>query len=201
MFFCVLDTETTGLDCNYHEIIEVAALICDDNLNILARTAFRIKPKNIERASKKALEINGYDPKTWKPEFSNHTDAFKYLNVFVNTHIGDCDFVLFGQNIIFDKKFLVSGYDRVGIECVFNVPTYDLMDMAKIWSKVKNRKLKRFSLKYLSEFVGVVNENPHAAEADAVTTLEVLKWFVEDLKKDTKYVKRIVNRKSKVKIR
>lgn len=201
MYFCIVDTETTGLDPEYHEVIEIAAIICDDNLDTIAKTSFRVHPENLERASKNALEINKYNPRTWNPDFMDHEKAYRYLNVFISTHIGDSDFILFGQNIPFDKKFLVEGYKRAGVPCLIDVPTADLMEVAKVWSKIRNKRLVRYSLGYLADFVGVVNENPHAAEADAITTLEILKWFVNDLKKDSKHVKRIVNRKSKVKIR
>lgn len=201
MFFCIVDTETTGLDPEYNEIIEIAAIVCDDGLNILGKTSFRIHPHFLERASKKALKINGYNPRTWNPDFLTHKKAFEYLNKFIYEQIGDDDFILFGQNVKFDKDFIVEGYKRAGIQCLLDVPTADLIQMAKIWSAEKKKNLKRFSLKYLSEYTGIVNENPHAAEADALTTLYILKWFVEDFKKDTKHVKRIVSRKSQVKIR
>ncbi len=201
MYFCVVDTETTGLEPNYHEVIEVAAIICDKYLNIVDKTSFRIKPQHLERAAKRALEINGYDPMTWNPDFSTHGEAYLYLNDFVKRNTGGEDITLFGQNIKFDKNFLLSGYKSAGISCYLDVPTADLMDMAKTWSKLKKIKLKGYSLKYLAEFTGVVNENPHAAEADAITTLEVLKWFIKEFKKESKHVRKVASRKSQIKIR
>lgn len=200
MYFCVVDTETTGLDPKIQEVIEVAAIICDKNLDLVAKTSFRIKPQRLETAAKRALEINGYDPKTWNPDFLTHVEAYEYLNRFVKKHTGEEKVILFGQNIQFDKDFLLAGYADAGLECALDIPTADLMDMAKVWSKVKGVRLERYSLKYLAKFTGIVNENPHAAEADAVATLEILKWFVSDFKKESKHVKRIASKKSQIKI-
>lgn len=99
------------------------------------------------------------------------------------------------------RIFLLAGYKKAGVPCSLDIPTADLMDMAKAWSKVKGIRLERYSLKYLAKFTGIVNENPHAAEADAITTLEILKWFIKDFKKESKHVKRVASKKSQVKIR
>ena len=201
MYFCIVDTETTGLESSYHEIIELAAIICDRNLKTIATTSFRIAPEHINRAHVRALEINGYDPETWNPEFKYHYEAFNYLNIFINKYIGDDDFTLVGQNVQFDKKFIVEGYKKARVECLLDIPTADLIHMAKIWSSIREVKFKSFSLKALSEFTGIVNENPHAALADVETTLNILRWFVDDFKKDSKHVKRIVSKRSQIKIR
>lgn len=201
MILCVLDTETTGLSPDKHEIIQVAAIFCDEGLNELDRVSFKIRPQFIERASRKALEITGYHPRTWKPKFYTHKRAFEYLNRYVQKHekCGD-SVVIVGQNVKFDYKFLQAGYSSAGVLFPFSSTMLDLMDIAKIWSSAKNVRLKKLSLKYLAEFTNQINTNPHDAEADAEVTLDVLRWFINDLKKGNKNVRNRVRKLSKIKI-
>ena len=56
-----LDVETTGLDPRAHEIVEIAIVALDGQ--VLLDT--KVKPQNIEAASPRALEINGYNEADW----------------------------------------------------------------------------------------------------------------------------------------
>lgn len=182
--FCVVDTETTGLKPDYHEIIQVAVILCDDNLDEVARTSFRIRPKWIERADAKALEINGYQPRTWNPKFFSHKKAFLHLNKFFSAHNKyNEEIVTVGQNVKFDMGFLSASYERESVLFPFSYKTLDLMNVAKVWSAEKGIRIRKFTLGNLTEITGQVNRNPHDAEADAEVTLNILKWFVKDLKK------------------
>jgi len=179
----VLDTETTGLKSDYHEIIQYAALLCDNNLNVIDSKVAKIKPRWVERASKKALEINGYHPRTWNPEYDSHERAVIELNNFIEEHTGpDDEVVLIGQNVMFDIKFMRQEYKRYKIRYPFEYDCVDLIDVVKIWEKTNNKKLKNRKLAYLSEFTGCKNECAHDAYYDVLTTLDILKWFINDLK-------------------
>lgn len=201
MILCVLDTETTGLSPEKHEVIQVAGIFCDDRLNELERVSFRIRPQFIERADKRALEINGYDPRTWKPKFFSHKKAYEFLSNRVKKYELEGEDVVFtGQNVMFDYRFLQSGFTSAGVKFPFTSTTLDLMDIAKMWSAEKNIRLKKLSLKYLAEFTQQVNTNPHDAEADAEVTLDVLRWFINDLKKENKNVRKRVRKLSQIKV-
>ena len=201
MIFCVLDTETTGLKPDYHEVIQVAALICDGDLKEIDRLSFKIQPQYLERASQKALEITGFHPRTWRPRFYNRKKAMECLNKFLDKYAEEeCKIVMGGQNTQFDYNFLKNEYERVGVVFPFSPVLLDLMDVAKVWSKVKKVKLKRYSLKYLAKFTNQVNMNPHDAEADAEVTLDILKWFIKDLKRGTKHERKCVRKHTTLKI-
>jgi len=201
VIFCVLDTETTGLDPIFHEVIQVAAILCDGQLNELDRISFKLRPKFIERASEKALEVNGYHPRTWKPDFFSHRKALNHLNKFLNAGTKDgSSLIMVGQNVKFDYEFMKALYDREDQFFPFAPETLDLIMVAKMWSAANDKVLKRFSLKHLAEFTNQVNTKPHDAEADAEVTLDILRWFVDDLKKGTRNDKRRFSKYSSIKI-
>lgn len=98
-----VDTETTGLDENVHEIIEIA--IIDADGDVLLDT--KIKPEHLDRASPKALEINGYNEEEWKdaPLFEEVApEIFKLLSE-------QC--IIAGQNIKFDTGFILASLKRL----------------------------------------------------------------------------------------
>lgn len=59
-----IDTETTGLRPEVHEIIEIA-IIVENNGCIQNTYHWKVKPENLENASETALQINGYNAKDW----------------------------------------------------------------------------------------------------------------------------------------
>lgn len=188
MLFCIVDTETTGLKPDYHEIIQVAAIMCDSGLRELGRTAFKIRPQRIERASKRALEINGYHPRTWNPDFYTIHAAMENLNLFVaQFNKFEEEIIPAGQNVGFDVNFMLEAYNSSGVLYPFSYQYLDLIEIVKIWERARKERLKNRTLAYLSEYTGCLNTNPHDAEADAVVTLDILKWFISDLKKGTDY--------------
>ena len=60
-----VDIETSGLNSEFHEILEVACIRIEQNGQ---RTVYhsRVHPLNIENSDQRALEINGYNVKDWR---------------------------------------------------------------------------------------------------------------------------------------
>jgi DNA polymerase III alpha subunit (gram-positive type) len=183
MYFCILDTETTGLSPVDNEIIELAAIVVNEKLRPLDALTFRIQPKHPEKASKKALEINGYSPDTWNPQFFTHSAALKRLDKMISKFSKDAPVVIAGQNVKFDIGFLMEAYNRESMPYPFDKDnSVDLIDVARLWSKYSGTHLERVNLDYLSNVVGITNDRPHAAFYDAEATLKILEWFIKDLK-------------------
>ena len=93
MNYAVIDVETTGLNPNIHEIIEVAIVTKDESYHA------KVIPMNIEHASPKALEINGYNEKDWYGAVPAKDVAIRTAKMLDGKTI-------IGHNPSFDMSFL-----------------------------------------------------------------------------------------------
>jgi len=185
-----LDTETTGLDPEKNEIIEIAILRMDNRgpgplvfypipsgsivsttleKNIVTRWSCRIKPQNIETADPKALEINGYadHPERWdkQPTFDEVAPLIAHL-------LHGCFIV--GHNIKFDIKFLKAAFDRSGVELTLDRKTnspklnldYQICTMQMTIEHLVPCGLKSASLVNVRKFMGWPTEGSHRAMKD-----------------------------------
>ena len=70
MILTVLDTETTGLDADIHEIIQIATISyvvsTEGDRYVTKKFEKKINPQQLHTASEKALEINGFSLEEWK---------------------------------------------------------------------------------------------------------------------------------------
>jgi DNA polymerase-3 subunit epsilon len=103
--FIVLDTETTGLYPNRHEMISFAGIKLDANLNEIDRLHIRIKPQNIQGADPKALEVNGYTHNDWRDAVDPKEAAY-----IIAKFMRDC--IPVAHNWPFDRGFILSHLSR-----------------------------------------------------------------------------------------
>lgn len=176
-----LDLETTGLVDGYHDIVQVAVLPLDGNLDPLDVSPFymNMKPEHPERADPEAMAVNGldlaelqYEPDRWS--VADHFDEwFESLELPMFKKL-----IYLTQNAPFDIPFTkhwlgVEGYEkyfhRRGRDTMFTA--LSINDRAA-W---KNQQIPfdRVGLKYLCADLGVQLDNHHDALADCVATAKV----------------------------
>lgn len=107
--FIVLDTETTGLYSNRHEMISFAGIKLDANLNEIDRLHIRIKPQNIQNADPKALEVNGYTHNDWRDAADPKEAAY-----IIATFMRDC--IPVAHNWPFDRGFILAHLSKYAPE-------------------------------------------------------------------------------------
>ena len=181
MKLTVLDTETSGLDHDKHEILEIALIsyVLDrgGNRYVLRKYEEKVQPQNIHLASERALEINGYTDEGWK-------DAKPASEVMeeVKRHIEDSD-ILLGQNLIFDLRFIKEICQRSDIEPP-QFPAY--IDTKSIADElVKANWLERSGMDYLVEHYKVeVEGRAHTALVDCERTMLVWDKLVKETGED-----------------
>lgn len=102
---CFADVETSGLDENEHEIIEIAAVRVDPITFVLKdeMEALVLPTKPVPPA---AAAINGYNPEEWAAEgISLHDALVRLFPVLEGASLA-------GQNPDFDKRFITASARR-----------------------------------------------------------------------------------------
>ena len=170
MIITVIDTETTGLDRSKHEIIELAMIsyVIGENGErwVLKKFNTKIKPRHIETASPKALQINHYKKEDWENAPDISEVLFEAKQIIENSQ------VLIGQNLIFDLRYLTGAFIKNGFE-IPDYPAYiDTKAMADVLRRQK--KIKRSAMDYLCEHYDIKFEGKaHSALTDCERTMKV----------------------------
>jgi len=169
MKLIICDLETTGLDIIKHEIIELGFIIADSEIfKVYGKFNFKCIPEHIKTASKKALEVNGYDKKVWKNEGIPLKDAL----LFFSKASENCVFI--SHNVAFDWSFIDINLNRLDIEIKMDYHKLDTLSMA--WALIPHHKLTSWSLKTLCTLLGIPPEpKVHRAINGAEKAFEVYK--------------------------
>jgi len=171
----ICDTETTGLECDTHEIIEIGVILYNPQKDLVIKEWSRkAAPRNIRTASEYALTINGYDdnPKSYSDNIESVIDEFYKL---VKGHI------IMGQNIQFDVDFISKYLIEFGTQYDFDrCRKLELSSM--VYPAIYKTDLRSTSLFALCEYFGVSNEGEHSALVDCRRTLEVYRCLMKNYK-------------------
>jgi len=165
-----IDVETTGLDRDKHEIIELGVVIAkmkDGVFTVVDELDVKIHPERIEDAEPQALRVNGYDEAEWLFAVSLD-DAMKTFSEKTD----GCIFV--AHNLTFDYGFIESAFKKTGAE---NKMHYHKLDTIALAFGIlhTNDDIGKLSLRALCEKYGIENKKAHSAFADAYATYEVFK--------------------------
>jgi DNA polymerase-3 subunit epsilon len=170
-----LDVETTGLDPQKHEVIQIGVVLAKQiprqgnvgpGLEKIEEIDIKIKPERLEDAEEDALRVNGYNDADWMfaPDLKN---AMEFLSKKLEGT------VQVSHNLTFDSAFMEKCYERAGLEN--NMARYKLDTISIAFARLYNRPDVKYSLKYLCELFQIKNENAHTALADARALYNVYK--------------------------
>lgn len=163
---CFADIETTGLDEQQHEIIEIAAVIYSPSEDkIIAEWEKKIAPRHIETASDVALKLNGYinNPGSYRGSLRS---ALIKFNSLVK------DAMIIGQNIKFDTRFIRKYMEEFNIKPSFG-RHQELDLMAMTWIPLHKSDIPGLSLAHLCDHFNISNVGAHGALIDCRRTFEV----------------------------
>lgn len=162
-----IDTETSDLTPgdDAGEILEIAVVISQGK----ECYNWKVKPRHIETASPRALEVNGYTPEKWAD--AGAEDIAIVLPRVLALLKGQ---VVVGQNIAFDMAFLEYACRTCGLDPREVLPDHrhrvDLVSLAFL--VLTPAGLPKRSLEEVCEFLGVHNRAQHTAWGDAIALAE-----------------------------
>jgi DNA polymerase-3 subunit epsilon len=168
-----LDIESTGLEIQKHEIIQIGALKTDSKkpFKIVDQINIKIKPERIKDADKDALKIVGYTEAKWKDGITLK-EALAILDEFAKGGI------IVGYNVNFDWAILNHAYHGFGRVDPFYYHRVDVMSMAYLkFFSIKT--LKRFSLGEICTHLKIKRDAAHDALDDARVTYLVFKKLMQ----------------------
>jgi DNA polymerase-3 subunit epsilon len=173
-----IDVETTGLDPNKHEVIDVA-VVFDDSVfeRIGAPWAMhlrreepdiaiwhtRIRPERIGDAEPKALEVNGYLEADWA-DAPTAVEVAHTIETLL-TRAG-ADPVIVGHNVSFDRDFLNALLRRSGSKAQVSYHALDTVTLC--YEHLVPCGLESLSLDNVRKFLNIPTFGSHAALKDAV---------------------------------
>ena len=156
--FVVYDFETTGVDVNNDEIIEIGALKIEKGVFTQVFTTLVNPKRHIPEGATKVNRITD----------DMVSNCFTIEQVIQDFYLfcKDCQMVGY-NNISFDSQFLVNSARRVGID--FNNTQID----AFVLAKQKLKDLHNYKLGTVSKYLDVNLIDAHRALNDVLATAEV----------------------------
>lgn len=164
----VFDVESTGVDVNKDEIVQIAAIkLCSDGSYIAFEEFLKpSKPvgdsERVHGFSDEFLKENGREPQEGLRKFLEFIDGT----------------VIVGHNVQYDLSILKSQLYRLGMSDYRIKDFYDTLDIArKLFPDLPNHKLST-----LSDYIGVSQLPDHNAMNDILATKDVLLHMVKRLR-------------------
>jgi DNA polymerase III epsilon subunit-like protein len=180
MKFIFLDTETTGLDIDRHEVWEFGAVVLPDGLD---SEPYEVEMKWealwLEQADPQALRINRYYERTADlDKLGFASDAARIIALLCD------DAFLIGRNPYFDKEFLTKLCRENSLCFTPRHPVLNIVDLTLgwLWSRGQNLELPHRG----SDIMDAIGFDPdpavaHTALGDARAVYDAFVWLREEV--------------------
>ena len=172
-----VDLETTGLDMDKHEIIEIGCLLVDGkSLEILDKYHARINPEHLETGDPEGLKISGYSAGEWR-------DAKPLKETLKDISKLAPNAMVAGWKVDFDWWFLDKYFKKFGIKYSFDYHLIDVISIAYEHFRERNQP-EELSLGDVCKLLKVPIHKGHSegeghnAMDDIVATYRVFKKLV-----------------------
>jgi len=171
-----VDVETTGLDPEQHEILEIALARTDDQFELVGKIAsVKVLPQHIETADPESLAINRYDPEVWRREGVDLQAAKAFVEAWTKKSDPDERYTtrIAGHRVAFDLSFTRRHLDW---------PPHRLAGTTELCTRNWSRDALpdcSHSLKDLCERFGIDRRAGHTAADDVRCAIELAKKLAE----------------------
>ena len=191
----VLDTETTGLDPSWHEIIQLAIVPLDTEFNVRKDTMplnINIKPEYPERAEPEAMKknkldinellIHGFDRDAAADLVKDYVDKMDLPYTASGAYRKRL--IPLGQNVGFDIAFMKNWLGVTEYSELFDYHHKDTVVIAQFLNDLAAfhgipTPFPKVNLTYLCSTLGISYKNAHDAFADCMATAEVYRRLLK----------------------
>lgn len=184
----VIDTETTGVDPEKHDVIEASFWRFSDD----TQKTWRLRPFNPNTIEKKALSVNKHkeDDILHRTEYGRKTylepsDVIQDIEAWMMEDDAAAeDRVFIGHNADFDYRFLQSLWKRCQSEDTFPFGRFviDTIAIMKFIDLCSNRRRKFYNLRGAVKDFGVPRATAHSAEGDVKMTGNLVHKILNEVK-------------------
>lgn len=192
---CCIDIETTGLDPELHEIVQLCVLPLDSNIQPIQDIMpfyINIAPENPHTADYKAMHINKIDLVEITTRGFNTEKAkdlfyewFDNLGLPYTKWGNRARIIPLGQNYAFDMSFIKRWLGPVGYDDVFHPQYRDTMLAATYLNDraamhANRVPYSKVNLTWLASAYYIEYSRKHDALSDCMTTAQVYRKMVQE---------------------
>lgn len=176
--YLALDCETSGLDCNKHNLLSIYCRIMNENFECIDEIELNIKYTDYT-VNMKALEINNIDLLVHHRTAKDLNVSKKLFRYFLDKNYNKTRYILIGHNIKFDIDFitdtLLTNEEYFKYFNFANIDTMILAQNLKLCNKIDQNV--QLNLKSLCDYykINIENEKFHTAKFDTLMCIELLK--------------------------
>jgi DNA polymerase III epsilon subunit-like protein len=185
LLYYVIDTETTGLKTDYHEMTEIGIIRCTDRVQLWRQ----IKCEYPERANFDALAITKKTMADLEKGHLKHNVVEECEKFFAEDGASPAHRCIVAHNAPFDKKFLHALWAQCGKQFPANL-WLCTMALARDYAKkqglmAKGMPKQKVNLHAACDLVGIKKiSEAHNAKVDSRNTFLLHRSLVEDKKVD-----------------
>lgn len=176
-----VDVETTGVVAGYHEIVQIAVVPLDTDLQPAGRPFYtNIRPDNPERIDKSSWNIHGLDLDNLLETAPDQEKAYDLFNNWfeeLRLPTGR-KLIPLAHSYTFEYGFLKAWLGAKGLDHFFHFHPRDAMVYAlalndRLGLAGKAARFESVSLTNLCKDLNITNEKPHDALSDSLAEAEV----------------------------
>lgn len=188
MPYLIFDLEMTGSEAGYHDMIQIGAVLADDNWKLISSFESLVYPNNEETFTKAAEEIHGIslidlEDAPMSHEVLENMEAWVRKSLHREAKDSLKDLVMCGQSVINDINFLKEEYSYLNINWPYSFKLIDLMSLSFVFYQIFDANGKKrpqsYSLKAVAEMFGLSRDDEqHNALEDAKLTYDCFKQYM-----------------------
>lgn len=174
--YYIIDTETTGLKTNYHEMTEIGIIRCSDRVQLWSQ----IKCEYPERASFDALAITKKTLADLENGVSKQEIVARCNKFFEEDGTTRAHRIIVAHNAPFDRRFLHALWEQCGEEFPANL-WLDTIPLTKEFAKQQGIVKPKVNLHAACDLLGIKKlADAHNAKVDSRNTYLLHKRLTEE---------------------